>query len=172
MPTPKEYFDDPREADLADRVWTKSAQLPGHWELQWGNEIFINAKWPWLNKRIIWARDWITYQREYDGLGGTHSLNAQFGTDFNAIEIADVEHFYVAAVFGTIGGPAGGPMLNVIADGSWELIVGPTRIAWSHGLKAGLHSFGSNWDQLVGPDTAGARFGSFYPFNDLIEHLK
>jgi hypothetical protein len=172
MPTPKEYFDDPREADLANRVWIKSATLLGHWELQTSHEIFSNAAWPWMNKRIIWARDWITAKREQDGLGGTRSLNAEFGSNFSAEEIADVEHFYVAALFATIGGPTGGIMLNAIGDSIWELLVGPTRIAWSYGARAGLKSFKPNWKQLTGPDWAGTRFGCFFRFNELAKVMK
>jgi len=169
MPTPKQYFDDPREADLANRVWEKSALLPGHWQLQTSHEIFNNAAWPWMNKRIIWARDWITTKREQDGLGGVNSLNAEFHTNFTAEEIADVEHFYVAALLATIGGPTGGIMLNAIGDSFWELVVGPARIAWSYGIKAGLKSFRPNWQQLTGPDAAGTRFSCFYTFNQLAE---
>lgn len=169
MPTPKQYFDDPRKADLAERIWAKSLHLPGHWKLQTSHEIFNNAAWPWMNKRIIWARDWITAKREQDGLGGVRSLNADFGSNFTAVEIADVEHFCVAALLGTIGGPTGGPLLNAIGDSFWELVVGPVRIAWSYGFKAGLKSFKPNWQQLIGPDAAGTRFGSFYAFNQLAE---
>jgi len=171
MPTPKQYFKDPHEADLADRVWELSAHLPGHWKLQTSHEIFNNAAWPWMNKRIIWARDWITTQREADGVGGIKSLNARLQSNFTAVEIADVEHFYVAALLGTIGGPTGGVVLNAIGDGFWELVVGPSRIAWSHGIKAGLKSFVPNWQQLTGPDAAGTRFGCFYTFTELAEAM-
>jgi hypothetical protein len=134
--------------------------------------MFNNAAWPWMNKRIIWARDWITTMREQDGVGGVRSLNAALHTDFNAVEIADVEHFYVAALLGTIGGPAGGVMLNILGDTIWELVAGPLRIAWSYGYKAGLKSFKPNWQQLSGPDTAGTRFGSFFVFNELSEAMR
>jgi len=161
-PTPKDYFDDPREADLADRVWQKSAQLPGRWQLQLTHEWFDSAAWPWMNKRIVWARDWITSKREQDGAGGVVAVNSEFRSNFTAIEIADVEHFYVAALIGTIGGPTGGIMLNFLGDTIWEMLVGPTRIAWSNGVTVGIKSFKSNWQQLTGPDAAGTRFGSFY----------
>lgn len=161
-PTPKDYFDDPREADLANRVWQKSAQLPGRWKLVLTDEWFDSAAWPWMNKRIVWARDWITAKREQDGAGGVVALNTEFQTDFSAVEIADVEHFYVAALIGTIGGPTGGVMLNFLGDTIWELLVGPTRIAWSYGVKAAIKSFKPNWKQLTGPDAAGTRFGSLY----------
>ncbi|MGA3076537.1 MAG: hypothetical protein ABSG56_22955 [Bryobacteraceae bacterium] len=180
MPTPRDYFDNPREADLADRVWQLSASLPGKWQLQWSHEIFNNAAWPWMNKRIIWARDWITTQREADGKGGVEALNRQLSTSFTAEEIADVEHFYVAALLGTIGGPAGGVMLNAVGDGIWEMLVGPVRIAWSctlkygarTGAKATAKSIKDNWAQLTGPDWAGTRFGSFYTFEELAEVMR
>lgn len=179
MPTPREYFDNPREAELADYVWKLSVTLPGKWQLQWSHDVFNSAWWPWMNKRIIWARDWITTKREEDGEGGVRSLNQELKTDYSAEEIADVEHFYVAALLGTIGGPAGGVMLNAIGDGVWEMVVGPIRIAWGctlkYGAKVGARataaSIKDNWKQLTGPDWAGTRFGSFYVFNELDEAL-
>jgi hypothetical protein len=79
------------------------------------NEVFGNAAWPWVNKRIIYARDWITHYREFDGKGGVVSVNAQLGggANFTADEIGTVEHFYVAAMIGTLGGPVGGVALPV-----------------------------------------------------------
>ena len=82
---------------------------------------FGDAEWPWVNKRMIYARDWMTYYREDDGVGGIHSLNAQLGgTDFTAEEIANVEHFYVAAMIGSMGGPAGAlRSMFAQSDGNW-----------------------------------------------------
>jgi len=117
--------------------------------------------------------------READGIGGVQSLNAELNTDYSAEEIGDVEHFYVAALLGTLGGPAGGVMLNAVGDGIWEMVIGPIRIAWGctlkygakRGAKATLKSVKDNWQQLTGPDWAGTRFGSFYVFNEVAEEL-
>lgn len=173
MTTPKEYFDNPREADLAERVWSTSATLPGKYELHSTNEWFGNAEWPWVNKRMIYARDWITYYRESDGVGGTHSLNAQLGgTDFTAEEIANVEHFYVAAMTGSIGGPVGGVALNVIASVGWELVIGPIRIAaGGNGPRVIWKNLKHNMGQVMGPDQQGMRFGSFYSIREPVQLL-
>jgi hypothetical protein len=180
MPTPREYFTNSREADLADRVWQLSAALPGSWKLNFVHEAIYNAYWPWVNKRIVCARDWITTKRESDGVGGVKALNGVFGTDFTAEEIGDVEHFYVAALIGTLGGPAGGVMLNFLGDTIWEMYVGPLRVAWNlnwsrKGLNRGARVVAQNLlynsEQLTGPDWAGTRFGSFFAVNELIESI-
>ena len=41
------------------------------------------------------------------------------------------------------------------------MLVGPTRIAWSYGMKAAIKSIKANWEQLSGPDAARTIFGSF-----------
>ncbi len=174
MTTPKEYFDDPREADLADRVWRLSATLPGKYELHSTNEWFGNAEWPWVNKRIIYARDWITYYRELDSMGGVQSVNAQLGgTNFTADEIGNVEHFYVAAMTGSIGGPVAGPVLNVLADTAWELVIGPLRVAFGTRRPGAVwKNLKHNWGQVSGPDQRGTRFGSFYSIREPIQELR
>jgi LysM repeat protein len=173
MATPKQYFANPREADLAERVWRLSASLPGHYELHSTNEWFGNAWWPWVTKQIIYARDWITYYRELDGVGGVQTLNAQLGgTDFTAEEIGNVEHFYVAAMMANLGGPVGGVVLNAIGTTVWEMVIGPVRIAFG-GHRPGVvwKNVKHNWGQLSGPDQAGTRFGAFYGIRELVEEF-
>ncbi len=171
MPTPGSYFDNRREGDLADRIWTISATLPGSWKLNESHEIFANAEWPWMSRRIIYARDWITFQRERDGQGGVRSVNSALGgTDFTAEEIGNVEHFYVSALLGTLGGPAGGIMLSMAGSAAWEMVVGPVRIAWNNRSPAVVwKNMKHNWNQLLGPDLNGARFGSLYTIVNPIE---
>lgn len=173
MTTPKEYFDNPREAELAEKVWILSAKLPGKYELHSTNDWFANAKWPWVNTRIIYARDWITYYREDDGVGGIHSVNSQLGgTNFTAKEIGNVEHFYVAAMTGSLGGPAGGVALNVISSVGWELLIGPVRIiAGGTSLEGLWKNIKHNAGQVAGPDQAGMRFGSFYSIREAAQEL-
>lgn len=173
MTTPKEYFDNAREAELADRVWRLSATLPRNYELHSTNQWFASAEWPWINRRIIYARDWMTYYREADGNGGTTSVNAQLGgTDYTAAEIGNVEHFYVAAMTGSLGGPVGGVALNVISSVSWELVIGPIRIIAGGTSLGGLwKNIKHNAGQIAGPDQAGMRFGSFYSVRELVEEL-
>lgn len=173
MTTPKEYFSDPREADLAERVWRISATLPGKYQLHSTNEWFGNAALPWVNKRIIYARDWMTHYREQDGVGGAQSVNAQLGgTNFTAEEIGNVEHFYVAAMTGSLGGPVGGVFLNAIAGVGWELVIGPARTIAS-GKSAGVvwQNLKHNYEQLKGPNQAGTAFGSFYSIRETVQQL-
>lgn len=124
-------------------------------------------------QRIIYARDWITYYRELDSRGGVQSLNAQLGgTDFTADEIGNVEHFYVAAMTGSLGGPAGGVVLNVIAVTGWELVIGPVRVAaGGHKPSVIWKSLKHNWGQMWGPDQAGTRFGSLYAVRESVQEL-
>ncbi len=168
MPTPSHFLSDKREGELADAVWRLADTLPGRWKLQLSHEVYNNAAWPWMNKKIIWARDWITVQREGDGQGGVTDVNRELNSNYTAIEIGDVEHFYVAALLGTIGGPTGGIMLNIISCPAWELVVGPTRIAWSTKDASKVWTnIKYNWGQLTGPDAAGALFGSLFYLIDL-----
>ena len=170
---PSYWLSNKREAELADKIWVISKDLPGRYELQLSHELFANAEWPWMNKRIIYARDWITKYREMDGRGGSISVNRQLGgTDYTAEEIGNVEHFYVAALLGTIGGPAGGVMLNVISGVAWEMIVGPARTAVAHGSWAVVwKNMKHNFNQLTNANWAGTKFGSFYKINEDVAKL-
>ncbi len=173
MPLPSEFLPNGREAALADAVWRLADTLPKRWTLHSTHEILNNADWPWMNKKIIWARDWITAQREDDGVGGIVYVNRELHSNYTADEIGDVEHFFVAALLGTIGGPAGGILLNELADTTWEMVVGPARIAWStRSKKAVYKNIKFNWKQLSGPDAAGAVFGSLFSSFQLYEALK
>lgn len=171
MPSPGEYFpNNPREAELADRIWVISETLPGNWELHSTNDWFANAWWPWVAKRIIYARDWVTHYRELDEKGGVNSLNAALGgTDFTAEEIGNVEHFYVSAMISTIGGPVGGPVMATAGNAVWELVVGPIRIAWRKKGWPGMENLKHNWKQFTGPDLEGINFGSDYEFWNAVE---
>src|SRR5450631_4080918 len=100
--TPANFFSNGREGDLAVKVWDITQKLkPEGYSMNGIHDFF--AKLPWTNRRIILARDWITNNREADGEGGIKSLNrALGGTNYSADEIANVEHFYVAALMGTL----------------------------------------------------------------------
>lgn len=137
------------------------------------------AKIPWTNRRIILARDWMTRYREEDGAGGVKSVNKQLGsTNYTAIEIGDVEHFYVAAFMGTIF-PNNPIWFGLMSSASlfWEVVVGPGRLAL---LKSDLplaqvwafvkKSLAFNAGQYT-VDVAGLKFGNLYSIYDLIDSL-
>ena len=181
MPSPKDYLKNPREADLAERVWQKTIglKLQGYSMQDSVHEYF--AKVPWINQRIILARDWITYYRERDSLGGVQAVNQQLGgTDFTAGEIGNVEHFYVAAFMGAIlpNNPIWFGMMSS-ASMVWELVVGPARIAWlkrdlpkDQLLKILRRNFNHNLDQYSHADVAGLKFGEFYSLSEAAELLE
>jgi hypothetical protein len=102
---PGEYLSNKREAELADRVWQIALKQPQRTYNDVIHKYFSSL--PWVNQNMIKARDWITYYRELDGDGGIRSVNNQFVpvTDYTAIEIGNVEHFYVAAFMYSLGGP-------------------------------------------------------------------
>ena len=180
MPSPSEFLRNPREADLAERVWTLTPNLTARGYSMDGIHDFF-AKIPWTNQRIILARDWITRYREMDDLGGVQSLNLQLGgTNFTAAEIGNVEHFYVAAVMGTLV-PNNGIWLGIMSSASlfWEIVVGPARIAWTkRNLGASelfdylKRNFGHNLHQYSNADVAGLLFGEFFSLGELIDYLQ
>src|ERR1035437_5866899 len=131
MPVPVgSFFSDTREAALAERVWILAHTLhPTGYTMHGVHEFF--DKIPWTNRRIILARDWMTRYREEDGIGGVKAVNRELGgTDYTAREIADVEHFYVAAMMGTLS-PNNPIWFGWMSSASlfWEVVVGPGRIA-------------------------------------------
>lgn len=180
MPSPRNYLSNPREADLAERVWALTPGLaPSGYSMNGIHEFF--AEIPWTNRRIILARDWITNFRERDGDGGVRSVNqALGGADFTAGEIGNVEHFYVAAFMGTIV-PNNPIWFGIMSSASlfWEAVVGPARIAWAkRDLPADKlfafmkRNFGHNMDQFSNADVAGLRFGEFCSLGEAVEYLQ
>jgi hypothetical protein len=166
MTSPGQYFSDKREAKLADAIWHVADTLPATWKLRSAAEVFGKLDLPWMNKKILYAANWTTWHRELE------NLNSKLNSDYSDKEIGDVEHFYVAALAGTIGGPTGGFMLNIIACPAWELVVGPTRVAWSTKDPTKVwQNIKYNWHQLTGPDAAGARFGSLFYLTELKDAL-
>jgi len=172
------FFQNPREAALAEKVWALTLTLtPAGYTMHGVHQFF--AKIPWTNQRIILARDWITRYREDDGLGGVNSLNRELGnTHYTALEIGNVEHFYVAALMGTLF-PNNPFWFGWMSSASlfWEIVVGPGRIAIA---KRGLplpklwtvlqHNLQHNAAQYA-VDAAGLKFGNFYSLYDLRDQL-
>jgi len=189
MAYPSAYLDDPREGELADQVWQKAAGLIGtDWPLAVTHEALKNSWLPWINRQIIYARDWITHYRELDSIGGVRSVNIELGgSDYTAAEIAAVEHFYVSALMSSLGGVAGGMVLHLAGSGLWEMVIGPARtsIAWmkKHGVPTSWSQLTErervvwrnvqhNWGQLWGPDWRGHLFGSMYTYAQLADRLE
>ena len=184
MPSPRDYLKNPREADLAERVWALTQSLaPSGYSM--GSVHALLAKIPWTNRRIILARDWLTDNREtsddfgkFDG--GVQAVNRKFGTNFTAGEIGNVEHFYVAAVMGTLM-PNNPVWFGITSSFSlfWEAVVGPARIAvLKRELPADelmdvvLRNFAHNMRQFSDADVAGLRFGEFCSLGEAVEYLQ
>jgi LysM repeat protein len=130
---------------------------------------------------MIKARDWITYYRELDGDGGIRSVNNQFVpvTDYTAIEIGNVEHFYVAAFMYSLGGPTDPLWALVTLDACiiWELVVGPARALYTgveKGLSASqlwsrvLRSLDHNSKQFWEIDMSGIKFGMHHAISSIV----
>ena len=104
------------------------------------------ANLPWMTRRVILARDWITNAREQldwqtgKDDGGVRFVNEFFEdrfkrkTDFTAKQIANVEHFYVSAMYSDLTGPAlvGVP---VALTAIWEFGIGPLRIHYQESQR-------------------------------------
>lgn len=183
MSSPRDYLDNPREADLAERIWALTLQLtPYNYKMNVVHEFF--DKLPHTNRRIILARDWATDRRETtnsrgDADGGVEAIAKAFpGTNFTAGEIGNVEHFFVAALFGTIGGPTNVIMIAGTGMGTlfWEVIVGPARAAWNHSnlpaeelIRLIGRALQNGISQFAFVDWLGYRFGSMYSLAPLFK---
>lgn len=175
MPSPKDYIAREREADLAERVWQLTVTLPKTgWSQVTIHDAF--AKLPGSTVGSYWPGTGSPVTGRVMK-GGVVAVNSKFGgTDFTAKEIGYVEHFYVSAMIGTIGGPGAGPVLNSIACGLWEFVIGPGRTVWDKRdlpseqiLEYVWRNVKHNFGQYVGPDFEGMRFGAMFPIAQLAE---
>lgn len=103
-------------------------------------------------RRILYARDFITTERTYG------DVNAFTKDKYNLGEIANVEHFYTAALLALIGG------MHFAALGStlWDGIISPSIKVWRHRhhtWKAMAKGVFSDMQQLTVYDMQGAFFG-------------
>lgn len=182
MSDPASYFSDPNEKLLATTVWEiagKTSNDPA-WTSMHPADAAYAFFLPYMTGRVIRARDWITNAREQMNYetekndGGVHFVNEFFEdrfkqkTNFTATEIANVEHFYVAAMYSDMTGPAVGA--PVVLTAVWEFGVGPLRIyfheegrAESTGERYRSHvvieNIKENARQFKGPDLNGFLFG-------------
>jgi hypothetical protein len=182
MSDPGSYFDDPNEKLLATAVWEiagNPSNDPGWTSLHPANAAY-SFFLPYMTGRVVRARDWITNAREQRDWvtdkddGGVRFINDFFEsrfkrkTDFTATQIANVEHFYVAAMYGDMTGPAVGAAVAFTAV--WEFGVGPLRIYFQEEGRAKstgdpyrsrvvIENIKENARQFKGPDRNGFMFG-------------
>ena len=182
MSDPASYFDDPNEKLLATTVW-EIAGKPSN-DPAWTNLHPVHAAYafflPYMTGRVIRARDWITNAREQldwttnKNDGGVRFVNDFFEdrfkqkTNFTATQIANVEHFYVSAMYSDMTGPAVGAPVALTAV--WEFGVGPFRIHYQEEGRARstgepyrshvvIENIKENARQFNGPDRGGYMFG-------------
>jgi len=155
MGKPGDCLPNPKEARLADLVWAKAAELmKSGYSLHPTHAPFEQ---PWVSKQILYARDWITDQREFGDVN-----SALGGEVFTSTEIANVEHFYCAALLGSIGGPAGGIILGGIASAAWDLVISPVRKGIQKGGLPSLSDLKYDLKQYAVYDAQGTWFGSMH----------
>lgn len=182
MAEPGDYFSNPNEKLLATAVW-EIAGKPAN-DPDWKRLHFVHTAYafflPYLTRRVLLARDWITNAREQQDWqtgrddGGLRFLNDFFQERFKvtpnltADEIANVEHFYVSALYSDMTGPVlvG---LPVAMTAVWEFGVGPIRIHLQEtareakGLpyrsKVVIENIRNNARQFKGADSNGFQFG-------------
>ena len=154
MSDPSVYFGNPREAALARQVWDMAPKVMHdlRYRLHDSHAFFSNL--PWSSRRIVYARDWVTYHREMG------SLNRELSSDYSSTEIANVEHFYCGAILGMIGGPAGGLVLGGVGAVLWDGLISPARKLFSGGLT--WSGFKYDMKQVGVYDARGTWFGSMY----------
>ncbi|MBI2901058.1 MAG: hypothetical protein HYY17_12805 [Planctomycetes bacterium] len=154
MSDPGYYFDNQREARLCRQVWEIAPRIMGdsRYTLQAPHGAF--SKLPWASLRIVYARDWITYNREMG------SVNRELKSEYTGTEIANVEHFYCGAILGMIGGPVAGLVLGGVGAVLWDGLISPIRKACSGGLTwKGLKY---DLKQVGVYDARGTYFGAMY----------
>lgn len=184
MAEPGDYFTDPNERLLATTVWEiagKPANDPAWKQLHPIHTAlaFVSNGLPVATRRVLLARDWITNAREQIDWqtgkddGGVRFINEFFkerfrrDTDFTAKQIANVEHFYVSALYSDMTGPAVGIPMAMTAV--WEFGVGPIRIHLQESAREEkgqpyrsrvvVENIRDNARQFKGPDMKGFAFG-------------
>ena len=180
MADPGSYFTDPNEKLLATAVWEiagKPSNDPAWKRLHPVHTAYANL--PHMTRRVILARDWITNAREQldwqtgKNDGGVRFVNEFFEdrfkrqTDFTAKQIANVEHFYVSAMYSDLTGPLVG--IPVAMTAIWEFGVGPLRIHYREHQRENegkpyrswvvLENIKENIRQFRGADRKGFEFG-------------
>ena len=154
--SPGDYLPNHREAALAEAVWEIGEQKRRDAGYSLHPTLRPQAMLTWVNQRLVYSRNWITLARS----NGT--LNGVLRTNYSGEEIGNVQHFFVAAANGQLGGPILGPAMGVHASAIWDLGVSPaSKIRNSLRRRKGMPWEGLKYDlrQFTFYDIQGARFG-------------
>lgn len=117
MANPLSYFNDAKQRELASQVWSLAATKQTFYStICRVNQHRFNSP---DAKRVLHAKDWITYWRQDGAPEDNDALNKELGHPtgyFSGEAIADVEHFFVAAFMEVAIGPA----LTQVGILGWE----------------------------------------------------
>jgi hypothetical protein len=119
MANPLDYFNEAQQRELASQVWNLAATKKAFY-----STICRVNQYRFTSpdaKRVLHAKDWLTYWRQDGENENNEALNKQLGhtpEHFSGECIADVEHFFVAAFMEVAIGPA----LTQVGIVGWETL--------------------------------------------------
>ena len=150
LPDPQDYFYfSPHEGELAEEVWNKAESIPNR-SLSWPHNVM--SRMPGFHipsmRRLLYARDFITVERTYG------DVDAYTKGKYTASEVANVEHFYTAALLAVLGGMS----FAIAGSSAWDGLISPiSKLATpSRGV---LSRMANDLKQLTFYDMEGAAFG-------------
>ncbi|MGB7219074.1 MAG: hypothetical protein WBD07_09720 [Vicinamibacterales bacterium] len=117
MADPLRYFSDLKQREMVSQVWSLAAT-----KTEFYSTICRINQYRFTSpdsKRVLHAKDWLTYWRQDGGPDDNDAINRQLGHAPNYYSgecIADVEHFFVAAFMEVAIGPA----LTQVGVVGWE----------------------------------------------------
>ena len=117
MAHPLRYFSDPRQGEMVTQAWDLAATQTEYYSTicRINQHRFTSPD----AKRVLHAKDWLTYWRQDGASADNDVVNKQLGKAANYYSgecIADVEHFFVAAFMEVAIGPA----LTQVGVVGWE----------------------------------------------------
>lgn len=107
MADPLKYFPEAKQKELANLVWTLAAKKTEFYST--ACQVSIHRFVSMDARRVVHAKDWITYWRQDGEKENNDEVNRQLGRSveyFSGECIADVEHFFVAAFIHLVLGPS------------------------------------------------------------------
>ncbi|HBL15828.1 MAG TPA: hypothetical protein DD417_03430 [Elusimicrobia bacterium] len=144
-PQPRDYFSDPKLSREVQRVWElaeKKEADPKYRNSTYGWLYDINTK----RTRIAMAAQDIMMGYRYGGSEARY--NTDFGTHLTPGQVADIDHFYAAAVYGAV--PVLGPVTCAGASLAYDGIVSPAQKKFKN------YAYDA---KQVGTDMLGCSFG-------------
>jgi hypothetical protein len=107
MADPLKYFPEPKQKELANQVWNLAATKKDFYSsvCQVSFHKFVSPD----AKRVVHAKDWVTYWRQDGEPENNDKVNTQLGHApgyYSGECIADVEHFFVASFIHLVIGPS------------------------------------------------------------------